>query len=383
MLEAQLAAIWERAFGMESVGVTDDFFEMGGDSLLAVRIFAEVERTLGKNLPSATLFQMPTVEKFAAALRREGWKPTWSPLVAIQSHGSRPPFFCVHGGFGGVLFYGQLARCLGTEQPLYGLQAQGLDGGPIEHTSIEAMATYYIEELRSVQPRGPYFLGGYSFGGFVTFEMAQQLRAAGEQVALVVLFDTYNRGRHDSLAERIKLHLRARERSSPGEKLRCLMRRARDELRDILVKSHKYAQNLVHRSRQLNGAQASTEPRGLRVVQLANRRSLAAYKLRAYPGHITFFRAETPDEAHGYAPDCGWLRFAKGGIEIHEVPGEHQTIFAQPNVSVLAEKLNACIRAALAENRRDDINLDRSYPLQGLRPEIQGGLRSFGQGRTG
>ena len=166
-LEAQLAAIWETVMGLDQIGVTDDFFELGGDSLLALYIFIEIERTLGKHFPLATLFRTPTIEKLALAFRQQGWKPEFSPIVAIQSQGGRPPFFCVHGGFGGVLFYGALARCLGAGQPLYGLQAEGLDGGPIKHESIQAMAAYYMQEIRTIQPHGPYLFGrGYSFGGF-------------------------------------------------------------------------------------------------------------------------------------------------------------------------------------------------------------------------
>jgi amino acid adenylation domain-containing protein len=351
-VEAQLVAVWESALGIQPIGVTDDFFQIGGHSLMAAHIFTEIESTLGKNLPLATLFQTPTIEKLAAALRQKGWKPTWKPIVAIQSNGSRPPFFGVHGGFGAVLFYSDLARCLGAEQPLYGIQAQGLDGGPIEHTSVEAMATYYIEEMRSVQPNGPYFFGGYSFGGFVAFEMAQQLRAAGEQVALVVLFDTYNRWRRCSLAERIRFRLRARELSSPGKKLQYLMQRTWGKLGAILVKSHEDAQKLLHKLKKLNLGRVSTEPRGLHVVHRAHMSALAAYKLHAYSGRITVFRAEKPYNGYEYVDDHGWTRFAKGGIEIHEVPGEHDTIFAPPNVRALAEKLDACIRPALAENTR-------------------------------
>jgi thioesterase domain-containing protein len=227
-----------------------------------------------------------------------------------------------------------------------------LDGSPIEHTSVEAMATYYLEEMRSVQPHGPYYFGGYSFGGFVAFEMAQQLRAAGEQVALVVLFDTYNGWRRSSLAERIRLRLRARELSSPGKKLQYLVLRAWGKLGAILVKSHEDAQKLLHRFKRLNGARVSTEPHGLHVVHQAHMSALAAYKLHAYPGRITLFRAENPYNGYEYLADHGWTQFAKGGIEIHEVPGEHDTIFAQPNVRALAGKLDACIRAALAENIR-------------------------------
>jgi amino acid adenylation domain-containing protein len=349
-LEAQLVAIWENALGMRPIGVTDDFFQLGGHSLLALRIFTEIERTLGKNLPLATLYQMPTIEKLAAALRHKGWKPTWSPIVAIQPLGSRPPFFCVHGGFGAVLFYSQLTRCLGMEQPLYGLQAQGLDGGPIEHTSVETMAAYYLEEMRRVQPHGPYFFGGYSFGGVVAFEMAQQLRAAGEQMALLVLFDTFdprNRARYTSLVERIRLRLRAPELSSPRDKLEFLARCAWGKLSSALEKGYKAAQNMPYRISRFNARAVPTQLRALEVVQLTNRRALAAYKLRGYPGRITLFRTENSDSG---TADHGWAEFARGGIEIHEVPGEHETIFSRPNVCVLAQKLDACIRAALAEN---------------------------------
>jgi amino acid adenylation domain-containing protein len=352
ILEAQLAAIWESALGMKPIGVTDDFFEMGGDSFVAMHIFMELERTLGKNLPLATLFPLPTIEKLAAALHQQGWKPDWSPIVAIQSRGSRPPFFCIHGGFGSVLFYGQLARCLGAEQPLYGLQAEGLDGGPIKHTSIHAMAAHYIEEMRKVQQRGPYLFGGYSFGGVVAFEIAHQLRAAGEEVALVVLFDTFdprNRARHYSLVERIRLRLQEREHSSRAEKLRYLVQCAWGKVGATLAKRDEDAANVLYKTRQLNSGAGSTPPRALDVVQMANKRAFSAYKLNPYPGRVTLFRAKDPDDGYEYAADYGWSALAKGGVEIHNIPGEHQEIFAQPNVRELAKKLDACLRAALAE----------------------------------
>jgi amino acid adenylation domain-containing protein len=338
-LEAQLIAIWESALGIQPIGVTDDFFEIGGHSLLAVRMLSEIERIFGKNLPLAILLQMPTIEKLAAALRQEDWKPTWSPLVKIQPRGSRPPFFGVHAAFGTVLFYSELVQWLGADQPLYGLQAQGLDGGEIEHTSVEAIAKYYIEAMRTVQPHGPYFFGGYSLGGVVAFEIAQQLRAEGEQVALVVLFDTERRY---SFAERVRLRLRALEHSPPSAKLRYFTKRASRRLGD-------FTQRLVYKAKRLNGGPESAELRGLHV-QMANERAVAAYKPHVYPGRITLFRAENPDDGGRYAADHGWTEFAKGGIEMHDIPGTHSTIFARANIRPLAEKLDACIRAALAEN---------------------------------
>jgi thioesterase domain-containing protein len=292
---------------------------------------------------------MPTIEKFAAALQDQGWKPIWTPIVAIQSHGSRPPFFCVHGGFGGVLFYGQLARCLGTEQPLYGLQAEGLDNGPIEHTSIQSMAEYYIEENGGVQPHGPYSLGGYSFGGIVAFEMAQQLRAQGEEVALVVLFDALDPrkwARRLSLTEWIRSWLQIKELLSRVRLFKDLLQRAGRKIGAILAKGQMDVRNLLDKAKKLNPGSSSTQEHALRVVQLANRRALSAYELHPYPGRVTLFRAEGPDNASPFGAESGWTEFAKGGIQIHQIPGEHQKIFAQPNVRTLAEKLDACLRSS-------------------------------------
>jgi amino acid adenylation domain-containing protein len=353
-LEAQLIAIWESALSIQPIGVTDDFFEIGGHSLLAVRMLSEIERILGKNLPLATLLQTPTIQTLAAALRQQDWKPTWSPLVAIQPRGSRPPFFGVHGGCGTVLFYSELVQWLGADQPLYGLQAQGLDGGAIEHTSVEAIAKYYIEEICKIQPHGPYFLGGYSLGGVVAFEIAQQLRAAGEQVALLVLFETRNPvrpARRYSFAERMRLRLRALELSPRSTKLRYFTQRAWGKVGDYMTEWRKNTQRLVYRVKQLNGGPVSAEQRGVHV-QMAHERTVAAYRPHAYPGRITLLRVENPDDGCEHASDYGWIEFAQDGVHIHNVPGAHLTIFARANMRALAEILDACIRAALAENIR-------------------------------
>ena len=307
-LEAQLCAIWENVLGIAPIDVTDNFFEIGGDSFLALRIFIEIERLLDKILPLAILFQAPTVEKLTLALREQGWKPTFSPLVAIQSSGSRPPFFCVHGGFGGILFYDQLARCLGPEQPLYGLQAEGLDGGPIEHTSIPAMAAYYLQEVRKVQPQGPYFFGGYSFGGFVAFEMAQQLHEAGEIVALVVLFDTRNRKGNNSLVKRIRLRWRALTLKARREKFQYLLECVEVVVGGILEKWYQGARNLFYKAKELGGGaeEAIAQLRAVDVVLRTNSRILAAYKVHPYPGRVTLFRAAHPESVYQFGPDNGW-----------------------------------------------------------------------------
>ena len=153
---------------------------------------AEIETLLNRRLPLTTLYKAPTIEKLAQILRGEVSSPGWSPLVTIQPAGSRPPFFCIHGAGGNVLIYRDLSRHLGTDQPFYGLQSQGLDGSLPPLARIGDMAGLYVREIRRVQRHGPYFLGGYCMGGTIAFEVAQQLQAKGEQVALLALFDTMN-----------------------------------------------------------------------------------------------------------------------------------------------------------------------------------------------
>ena len=185
LIEFQLAHIWADVLGVDRVGVRDNFFEIGGHSLLAVRLMARIQQCFGKELPLSTLFEGATVEHLASILRQQAEPPPWSPLVAIQPRGSNPAFFCVHPGGGNVLCYVGLARHLGPDQPFYAFQSRGLNGEQPICTRIEEMASIYIEAMRAVQPEGPYFLGGWSVGGVVAFEMARQLEAQGEQVALL------------------------------------------------------------------------------------------------------------------------------------------------------------------------------------------------------
>ena len=165
---------------------------MGGDSVLAVHLFAQIEKVFNVKLPLATLFEAPTIQELARILRSEVSTSDWSPLVAIQPSGSRPPFFCIHGAGGNVLIYRELSQNLGSDQPFFGLQSQGLDGSCPPLTKIEDMASLYVKAIRRQQSHGPYFLGGYCGGGLIAFEVAQQLRNEGEEIALLALFDTMN-----------------------------------------------------------------------------------------------------------------------------------------------------------------------------------------------
>ena len=201
-LDLQLTQIWETVLGITPIGLQENFFDLGGHSLLAVQLFDYIERLCGKKLPLATLFQAPTIEHLAHVLRQDDWVAPWSSLVAIQPGGSKPPLFCVHAHGGDVLFYRDLATYLGADQPFYALQAQGLDGTRPRHTSIPEMARHYVQEIRTLQLAGPYFLGGFCMGARIAFEMAQQLQAQGQDVALLALLDAYAPGFRSTLPQR-------------------------------------------------------------------------------------------------------------------------------------------------------------------------------------
>ncbi len=190
--EKTLTKLWEELLGVQAIGIQQNYFDLGGNSLLAVRLFARIHKEFGVNLPLATLFEAQTVEQLAHVLDNKKDTGDWSPLVTIQPAGSKPPFFCIHGGGGNVLIYRALSQHLGTDQPFYGLESQGLDGRRPLLTKIEDMAELYVREIRRVQPHGPYFLGGYCMGGTVALEIAQRLTDMGEKVALLALFDTAN-----------------------------------------------------------------------------------------------------------------------------------------------------------------------------------------------
>ena len=186
-LEMELLRIWEQLLGVQPLSVTSDFFDRGGHSLLAVQLVSRIWESTGRRVSVASLFESPTVEKLAGLMRQE--PAPWSPLVPIWRGGTRRPFFCVHPGGGNVVCYADLARALGPDQPFYALQAPGLEGEQPPLETIEAMAALYVSAIRAAQPVGPYVLGGWSLGGTIALEMAQQLQRRGEQVELLVLFD--------------------------------------------------------------------------------------------------------------------------------------------------------------------------------------------------
>jgi thioesterase domain-containing protein/acyl carrier protein len=340
-LERQLALIWEEVLDIRSVGVRDNFFELGGHSLLAVRLFALIEKRLGRKLPLTAVFQGATVEHLAEVLRQQAVPGPQSSLVALQPGGSKRPLFLVHPAGGHVFPYVHLAQLLGPEQPCYGLQSRGVEVGQDPHTRIEDMAAYYIEAMQTVQPTGPYLLGGWSMGGVVAFEMAQQLGAQGQLVALLALLDGRIPTPDTTFPEQNEEAISLVERYfgisfGPVESMAEL---PEDEQLAVMLDEAKSA-GLV--PEELDVAQAR------RFVMLLRNdlRATQNYELHSYPGCITFFKANETLEGTSADPTMGWSDWARGGVDVHIVPGNHANLMYEPHVEVLAQKLTACLDQA-------------------------------------
>jgi thioesterase domain-containing protein/acyl carrier protein len=340
-VELKLTKIWENVLNIQSIGVRDNFFNIGGDSLLALRIFAQIEKIFNRELPLPTLIQAPTIEQLARIIRQEEWSAHWSPLVSIQPGGSKWPFFCIHGCGGSATNYYDLARYLGLEQPFFALQALGIDRNQAPQKRIEDMATLYIKEIRSIQPEGPYFLGGGGGGGTIAFEIAQQLKAQGQKTDLLVLIDPGSPRVNSSsmnpsiyrkslthYVRRLVFHLQRRQ----------LSQIIKDKLLYGVCKRWKILHILI--------------PRHIRRIQRVKDtqiRALLSYEPQFYTGRITCILPEvSSDNSQGLIEE--WRQLAACGLDVHFVnsdcdPVGHGGIFNEPFVRGLAEKLKDSLEA--------------------------------------
>ena len=342
-LELQLTKLWERVLKVRPIGVRDNFFDLGGHSLLAVRLFAQIAKIVGKELPLATLFHAPTIEQLAGLIRRQQWSAPWKSLVSIQPGGSRAPFFCVHAHDGGVLFWRDLARHLGSDQPFYALQPQGLDGKEHLHGRVEEMAAHYIRDIRTLQPEGPYFIGGHCIGGLIAFEMAQQLHLQGERVGLLALFDSYApRGESSarrSLAFRYRRQLIRLFQTASLHVGNVSVLEPKERFLYIKGKFNKALYKLY----MAVGRAWVPAARNRRNILNAATQAARSYHSKVYPGKITLFRATHLGGGIKRDPQMGWGPLAAGGLESHLIPGYHAHIVLEPRVRVLAQELTAAL----------------------------------------
>lgn len=349
-IERQIVSIWESLFAFQPIGIRDDFFELGGDSLLGMRLFAQIENECGKHLPLVTLLQAATVEKLASILRAKDASASQPSLVMIRSGGNNPPIYCVHACGGHVLFYRPLAHHLGGDRPVYGLQALGLDPQTTPHTRIEEMVTHYISEIRSLQPEGPYNLVGDTWGGLVAFEIAKRLQSAGHEIALLAMLDTFCPF-PTSLSQKVSRNIG--HLIDWGPKTYFLSK----------VKSVKY-RIFSGNSAELAAAPKDNEDLVIAdalIVDEALRRTLdgivdahVAYVPvnKVYPGKITYFLAAGSGEIKPYDDErLNWKNVA-GRFDLHVVPGFHNSLKEEPYVEVVAQQLTECLQVARAATAR-------------------------------
>ena len=344
-----LSRIWRELLASDTVTVDQNFFDLGGDSSLAVRMFSQIEEIFGVKLPLATLYEAPTIEELARILRGEVASSGWSPLVAIQSSGSRPPLFCMHGAGGTVLIYRELSERLGLDQPLYGLQSQGLDGDRPPLTTVEEMASLYVKEIRRTHPHGPYFLAGYCGGGTIAYEVAQQLHADGEQIALLALFDTMNwsripitlRSKSTYAFQRVVFHAASFLSLDFGNQSRFL----REKIKILRSRIPVWRGMLQAKFSKDPNSAASTSIALGRVWQ-TNDQACWQYAPKPYAGVVTDFRPSTQYRIFN-KPDLKWDGLAQGGQEVIVLPVNPASMLVEPFVEHLSVELKRSIDAAM------------------------------------
>jgi non-ribosomal peptide synthetase component F/thioesterase domain-containing protein len=343
--ERQLKQIWGELLGIRSIGVHQNYFELGGNSILAVRLFHQIENVFKVKLPLSTLLEAPTIRQFARILQNDGSGPTWSPVVPIQPCGSRPPFFCVHAAGGNVLLYRALSRHLGESQPFYGLQFPGLDGERPLLARIEDMATLYVQEIRAIQPRGPYYLGGYCLGGTIALEMAQQLTRKGEEVALLALFDTLNWSKIARYSiwsktyhqgERLLFHARNFTILTFKDKIKFFQ----EKLTILRSRSNIWRGEL---SRRLS--ENKSESSLLAQIWDITDRAAVKYVAKPFPGRITDFRPVKQYSKY-LGPGIYWDELARGGYDIITLPVFPAGMLLEPFVETLAAELRIAMDRA-------------------------------------
>jgi thioesterase domain-containing protein len=368
--EAQLVEVWQEVLRLEKIGIHDNFFALGGTSLLAAQLVTRVRALCDVDLPVRQLFTGPTVAELAAAVERaieEGrGRSIWSPLVEIQPNGNRLPVFCMAPSGGQVLCYLLLAHNLGKDQPFYGLEASD-DVGPAG-TTVEAMAAENVAAIQRLQPHGPYVIAGWSFGGIVAFEVARQLRALAEEVGFLALMDTPEPSWLEDVIDPLQdsylalLSLFPPDQTVELKKMLAsadVLRTLGPEARLQFIRDRAVETGLLPESTSV--AWLSRLERGYR----ARREAAVRYVSRAYDGPVTLFRAELaetdgrdeatkPEEANDSEKEAtfGWTAVCSRPVEVVFVPGSHNSMMQEPNVGELAHRLTACLNAINDETER-------------------------------
>jgi len=339
VIERQLADIWQTTLGIPLISARANFFSLGVGSLAALRLITKMNRVFAMELGLASLISASTIESIAELIRKRFAPNTNSSLVPLQPKGTKPPLFIVHGVGGNVVnFYG-LSMRVGLDQPVYGIQSQALVANQPALLHLKDMAAHYIADLRKVQPQGPYHLLGYSFGGTMVLEMAHQLRAAGQEVALLGMIDSKSKDYEEELAQMASVQTRINRRVSR-------FRGNTGTLQWSARVKYIYEKLTTRAIRFACMAAAALDlkhvPAFMRSAYDINYVAVHNYKVRPYDGKLILFRASWQGEEEGDY-DLGWGSIFKQGVQIHDLPGDHERIFLEPNIDQLANSLREAL----------------------------------------
>lgn len=316
-----LTPIWQRVLQLPAVGVDDNFFEIGGDSALALELFHEIALACGRELPPVVIYHAPTITALAALLEQPV-APRVPPLVQLKAGSEEQPVFIAHGLGGSVMDFYQVVKHIQTSHAIHGMQAKGIDGAEEAQDRIEDMARYSLDSVRQIQPHGPYLLIGFSLGGLVTLEMAQQLIAEGEKVGLLAMLDAYPHVSRLSREQRIRLSIRQ------------TWRRVARRLHWLGV-----------RPPYETTVEVSPSP-ALQRFRETSYRALERYQPRYYPGKINFVRAAIPTDFPAN-PTAVWANLAQE-FKLKTVPGDHLGIVTT-HFESLASAISRCLREAASK----------------------------------
>lgn len=354
-IETQLRQMWEELLNIEPIGVRDSFFELGGDSLLATQLLIKVEDVFARAIPPSSLIEEPTIEYLAKNISSPIDEKTFSSLVRIQPQGPKRPLFFIHPLGGEVLGYRAMARHLGLDQPFYGLRARGLDGLTKPLTDIESMAAEYIEEIMMVQSQGPFLLGGYSSGGIIAFEMAQQLRRLGHEVEFLAILDEEapRDEDHDGWDAGLPIRL---IRDLPYWFIDHVMRRTGKEvIADVRRLSRKIGKRIMRSALKSRTHQvfqdnvfddidlANVSEHTLRVVE-ASYEALLKYRPQKYDGRISLFRTRAEALFRSHTRDKGWQKLTSNVVEVRLVPGNHPNLLEEQYAPSLAKEISKSLQ---------------------------------------
>jgi amino acid adenylation domain-containing protein len=343
-IEKLVADTWSQFMGIDHIGIYDNFFELGGRSLVAVKIMAHLEQETGKRLPLATLFEYSTVEQLALRLQVDGKSITWESLVPIKPKGSKMPIYIVHGAGLNVLLFNALAMNLDDDQPVYGLQAKGLNGIDKPLDNMEEIAANYIAEIVAKNPDGPLALAGFSLGGIIAYEMARQMLEAGKDVKMLAMFDTHvtQTKKFDSgikkLFDSVRFFIM--------QVLYSFVLFAEDPKRTIEYKWLQLKRRFIRLYWRITKGKEQQQTGFFgysNEIDEENQRAMDNYFVKPVDIAIDLFRAKKRTFYMDDFKTMGWKPFAKKGVRIHDIPGEHNTIFAPPNDKEFAVVLQECL----------------------------------------